>query len=219
MIAANIDYLLIVAAVKQPPFRHNLINRMLVAASVGNITPILVLTKTDLSNRQEIEELIAPYQGLDLEIIPFSINDELPNPRLKEILTGNISVLSGQSGVGKSSLLNKLFPFLSIKVSAISTKTDKGSHTTTYAIMHEIENNSFVIDTPGIREFGLWDVSQESLGAFFPEVKRFHNLCKHRNCSHIHEPQCAVKEAVANHQFHRVLYDGYVAIFESLRKR
>ncbi len=216
IIAANIDYLLVVASAKKPPFRVNLINRMLTAAAVGNINPVLILSKTDLVDTDYIEQLLEPYRKLNIEIIPFSIKDETANPRLLEILSGNVSVLAGQSGVGKSSLLNRLYPALSLKVGAVSAKTFKGSHTTTFAMMHQIAENSFVIDTPGIREFGLWHVSKKNLACFYPLISDFEHHCKHRDCRHIHEPRCSIKNAVKNGEIHETLYQGYISIYNSL---
>ncbi|MCP4750282.1 MAG: ribosome small subunit-dependent GTPase A [Proteobacteria bacterium] len=216
VIAANIDYLLIVAAAKNPPFRANLVNRMLVAATVGNITPVLVITKTDLVEGGSSERLVEPYRDLDLETVFFSIKATDHDPRLLEILTNSVSVLAGQSGVGKSSLLNTLFPALSIKVGAVSHKTRKGSHTTTYAMMHQISENSYVIDTPGIREFGLWKITQRNLGQYYPAISGFQYDCKHRDCKHVHEPKCAVKKAVETNDLDENLYQGYVSIYRSL---
>lgn len=218
VIAANIDYLLIVASAKHPLFRDNLVNRMLVAAAVGNITPVIIITKTDLVSQRELDQIIEPYLELDLEIIQTSIKHSQQNPQLIEILTNGISVVAGQSGVGKSSLLNHLFPSLNIKVGAISQKTLKGSHTTTYAIMHQISNNGFVIDTPGIREFGLWNITQDNINQYYPKISEYQFSCKHRDCRHIHEPVCAVKMAVKNKEIHPRLYQGYQSIFNSFNE-
>ncbi|MBU3917883.1 ribosome small subunit-dependent GTPase A, partial [bacterium] len=173
ILAANIDNLLIVTSAINPPFRINLVNRMLVAAAVGNITPYLVITKTDLVNNDTARQLVQAYKNLNLRVIFFSSKDKEYDPFLLELLTGHVSVLAGQSGVGKSSLLNKLFPSLSIKVGEISAKTLKGSHTTTYAIMHKIAETSYVIDTPGIREFGLWNITQENIGQYYPIIEDY----------------------------------------------
>lgn len=217
IIAANVDNLLIVSSTMQPPFRTNLVNRMLVAAKVGNIKPVLVVTKTDLATDRKVELLVEPYRELDLDIIPCSIKSEKNYARVVEVMKNAISVLSGQSGVGKSSLLNRVFPELSLKVGEISEKTLKGSHTTTYAEMFRIAENSFVIDTPGIREFGLWGVTPENLAHFYPGISEFSRGCKHRNCHHIHEPDCALKDAVEFGEYHEKLYQGYVSIYNSLK--
>lgn len=216
VIAANIDYMLIVAAAKNPPFRANLVIRMLVAAAVGQIEPILVISKTDLVNQSYLDSLSEPFRDLDFEIVPFTHTRHQKYRVLFEALRGNVSVLVGQSGVGKSTILNTLFPSLDLKVGQISSKTKKGSHTTTYAMMHQIEKDSYVIDTPGIREFGLWNISPQNLDEYFPGILAYRNQCRHRDCNHIHEPDCAVKDAVRRQAIHQILYNGYVSIFGSL---
>lgn len=216
IIAANVDNLLIVVAAQKPAFRPNLVNRLLVAAAAGNIRPVIVVTKSDLSSDEEIDRLVHPYRIAGVEIIKSSIKTPTPTDRLYKILKNQITVLSGQSGVGKSSLLNKLFPNLNIKVGAVSYKTSKGSHTTTYAQMHCIANQNYVIDTPGIREFGLWKVTQSNLCDFYPLLCDYTAGCKHRNCRHIHEPQCGVKDALESGEFNAQLYQGYLDIYRSL---
>jgi ribosome biogenesis GTPase / thiamine phosphate phosphatase len=216
VIAANIDNMIITSAIGKPAIRHNLICRMLTAAYVGNIKPIILVTKTDLISKDLLLEALKPYQDTDIEVICSSIIDECDLSNLKKHLLMSTSVLAGQSGVGKSSILNLLFPDLNLKVGAVNKKTAKGSHTTTYASMHEIAESSYVIDTPGIREFGLWDINRDNLCEYFPKIKDYISRCKHRNCRHITEPGCKVKEALKSSDIHPVLYNGYVAIMESL---
>ena len=189
---------------------------MLVAATVGYIKPILVITKTDLADKKYLETISEPYRNFDLEIIPFTNNKRNKYSLLRKALEGYVSVLVGQSGVGKSTILNTLYPSLDLKVGKISSKTKKGSHTTTYATMLRISENSYVIDTPGIREFGLWNISQHNLDEFYPGIMDHKNQCRHRDCNHIHEPDCAVKEAVKAKEIHQALYDGYASIFETV---
>ena len=215
VIAANIDNLIITSAINKPAIRHNLICRMLTAAFVGNIKPIILITKTDLASKTELQEALKPYQDIDIEVICSSIIDDCDISNLKNKLINNTSVLAGQSGVGKSSVLNLMFPDLNLKVGAVNKKTAKGIHTTTFASMHEISESSYVIDTPGIREFGLWGISRDNLCEYFPRIKNFVSCCKHRNCRHIAEPGCKVKEALQSSEIHPVLYAGYQAIMES----
>ncbi len=216
VIAANVNNLIITCAIKKPIIRHNLILRMLVAAYVGNINPILLITKTDLASKEKLKTDLEPYQDIGVELICSSVIDECDISVLKNYLLNNVTVLAGQSGVGKSSILNKMFPGLSLKVGAVNKKTAKGSHTTTYASMHEIADKSYVIDTPGIREFGLWGITKNNLCDYFPKIRDYHASCKHRNCRHMTEPGCSVKDAVHASLIHPVLYNGYVAIMDSL---
>lgn len=219
VIAANVDTMLIVASASSPSFRANLVNRLLVAARAGNITPVLLITKTDLVDDDAVDTLISPYRSLDLQIVRSSIHNDFPVQLLLEIFSGKICVLAGQSGVGKSSLLNRLFPDLNIKVGAVSAKTSKGSHTTSYAVMHRVGDGGFVIDTPGIREFGLWHIDTDSLREVYPLIDELGTHCKHRDCHHVREPQCAVKEAVKNGTLDESLYQGYLSIYQSLQDR
>jgi len=216
IIAANVDYLLIIASTQQPAFRSNLVNRLLVAAAVGNVKPVLVITKTDLVHPTKIAAITALYHNTDLPIITSGFLDTAPNDSLNSLLSNHICLLAGQSGAGKSSLLNRYFPWLKIRVGEVSLKTSKGAHTTSYARMYRIADQGFVIDTPGIREFGLWQVTSDNLADFFPRIREFYRQCRHRDCKHIHEPGCIIKEAVARGEINRELYAGYVAIYDSL---
>ena len=119
--------------------------------------------------------------------------------------------------MGKSSLLNRLFPGLNLKVGAVSSKTTKGSHTTTYAQMFQIRENGYVVDTPGIKSFGLWNVRPDNLNQHFPLINNFPHRCKHRDCHHVTEPGCSVKEASQKGELEKPVYDGYLALYESLK--
>jgi len=216
VIAANIDYLLMVVSIRHPSLRPNLINRMLVAAKAGNITPIIVITKTDLMASAKLEAILLPYRKMGIEILLSSTEVETDDQRLLEILSENVTVLSGQSGVGKSSLLNKHFPQLQIRVGAISERTMKGSHTTTYAEMHQITEKGYVVDTPGIRGFSLWKINRKNLHEFYPMIEDYHDHCRFRGCQHVTEPQCAVKLAVEEQEIPASVYEGYLSIYDSL---
>lgn len=217
VIAANIDCLIIVAAAMDPILKPNFIFRLITAASAGNITPYLIISKTDLSTPEKIEEIIRPFQNLDIEILFTSPEHSSDQEKIKDILSQNISVITGQSGVGKSSLLNRLFPGLDIKVGEVSQKTGKGAHTTTYAVMHEVTKGTFVIDTPGIREFSLWQVHRKNLNSHFPVIQDYIG-CKHRDCVHMSEPGCAVKQAAQTGELDPVIYESYRSIYEGLEE-
>ncbi len=216
VIAANVDTLLIIASCKHPPLRTNLINRMVVAAKSGSVTPVLLITKSDLVTDEELKLESEPFIKMGLNVLSSSIFEDSGNTDIRELLKGKISVLSGQSGVGKSSILNKLFPDLKLKVGAISEKTLKGAHTTTYTSMHEVMEDSYVIDTPGIRGFGLWNVNRENLNQYYPFIEDHYDKCHFRGCLHITEPRCSVKEAVEENKIPRNVYQGYLALCESL---
>lgn len=219
ILAANVDYLFIVAAAKSPPFRHNLVLRMIVAAYSGGITPIIVVSKSDLISTEELQKLIAPYQDMGIKILPFSIFEDKASTEFMELFLQGVSVLAGHSGVGKSSLVSHFYPHLKLKIGKIVEKSGKGAHTTTYAESHKIGDHAYIIDTPGIREFGLWKVTRQNLDNNFPGFENYLGQCHHRDCSHITEPGCLVKSAVENGNIHRLIYDGYCSIYESLPKK
>ena len=216
ILSANIDILLIIASYLSPPFRINLVLRMMVAAYSGNITPILVISKSDLASENELESLSQPFQSCGIEVIHHSKYSETYSSRLDQIFETQVCTLAGHSGVGKSSMLNQIVPGLDLKTGSLNRKTQKGSHTTTYSQMFKVSENGYVIDTPGIREFGLWEVTQKNLDQYFPKMNQMKFQCKHKNCSHIHEPKCSVKNEVETGTFPGSIYKGYVDIYDSL---
>jgi len=216
VIAANVDRLILVQAARDPKPRANFLFRMLIAASRGQVEPILLFTKSDLMDEGELDEFLAPFKALDLEI-HFTSNKGTGDEALfQKLLQGKISVLSGPSGVGKSSLLNRLYPGLNIKVGEVSDRTKKGSHTTTSAEMHQVAQSTYVIDTPGIREFGFWGLDAMNLHEFFPGLSIYQGQCHHRDCRHLTEPGCAAKQALEAGELHRAIYAAYQSILREL---
>ena len=186
VVAANIDLIVITAAVDSPPFRPGLVDRYLLAAARGGITPILCLTKTDLGDTKMADTFRIP-------VVRVSQPDGTGVDELRDMLAGSTAVLVGQSGVGKSSILNALAGEVRAKTGEISEATGKGQHTTTASRLYELENGAKIIDTPGIREFGLGTITEEEVRAAFPE---FLNAgCRFRDCRHAAEPDCPVREA------------------------
>lgn len=196
VLAANVDVLLVVAAAAQPPFRPGLVDRYLIAAQVGGVSPVLCINKMDLVAAPPEE--IALYHDLGIEVFLTSCETGGGLDALRARLAGATTVLSGHSGVGKSSLLNALDPELEILTQSVSQSTDKGRHTTSAARLYTLRDGIRIIDTPGIRALGLWDVSALELAYYFPEIAEHAAACKFRNCTHTHEPGCAVLAAVAS---------------------
>lgn len=214
VIAANIDLLIIVTAAMQPPFRPGLVDRYLIAAQVCNVEPILCINKMDLAEGEP--EALSIYRDLGLKIVLTSCVTGQGIDEFRRMLSEKISVLSGHSGVGKSSLLNALDPDLKVYTTDVSEATQRGRHATTAARLYALECDIRIIDTPGIRALGLWDVSPEELAFYFPELAEAVQGCKFRNCTHTHEPVCAVREAVAEGRIQEGRYQSYLRIRASL---
>jgi ribosome biogenesis GTPase / thiamine phosphate phosphatase len=213
--AANADQLIIVMSAKSPPFKPGLVDRYMIAAEVGGVKPLLCVNKMDLVN--EPPDAIAMYEGIGMPVVLTSCETGEGIGELRALLEGKLSVLSGHSGVGKSTLVNILAPDLDLFTQEISEQTNKGRHTTTSSRLYELPGDIRLIDTPGIRQLGLWGVSEEEISHFFPEIAEYGAQCKFRDCTHTHEPGCAVLEGIENGAITRPRYDSYLRIRESLR--
>ncbi len=214
VLAANVDQLVIVAALVHPRFRPGLVDRYLITAETGGVQPLLVLNKADLAEG-EVEEL-AIYLDLGVTVVRTSCVTGEGIETLRALLEGKTSVFSGHSGVGKTSLLNALDPELELHTLDLSRVTEKGRHATTLARLFMIAGGIRVIDTPGIRHLGLWDVTPAEVAYYFPELAAAAPDCKYRNCTHIHEPDCAVLRAVDEGRIPAPRYASYARIRASL---
>ncbi len=220
IIAANIDQILIVSS-PLPELNEGLLDRYLVAAALTGINPVIVLNKTDLLEQKQLanyQKRLAVYQQLDYQIIYTSAHEDVAFNHLNQCLHGRTSILVGQSGVGKSSLLNRLLPDVNARIGDVSSATGKGRHTTTTARLYHLPDSASLIDSPGIREFGLWNVNPEQLAQGFPEFIMRENQCRFRNCRHRNEPGCAILEAVEKEEISRERYASYLRILASLEE-
>lgn len=215
ILAANIDTMVIVAAAAKPRFKPGLVDRYLVAASRGGVSPVMVLNKMDLVDAEPPQ--IAMYRDLGLPVISTSCVTGDGIADLREALRGKLSVLTGHSGVGKSSLLNGLDPSLEILTQEVSSSSEKGRHTTSASRLYVLHDDIRIIDTPGIRNLGLWDVSPQELAFYFPEMEELAAQCKFRDCSHTHEPECVVLAAIEDGHISKLRYDSYLRIRQSLK--
>lgn len=213
VLAANVDQVLIVSALAEPGLKLGLVDRYLVSAEIGGVRPIVVLNKADLVDMAGFQWVVGLYAQLGYETVVTSAADRRGIDRLRELVSRGVTAVSGQSGVGKSSLLNTMQPGLNLKVREVSDWTFKGKHTTTTAELIELEHGGFVVDTPGLRQFELWGVVPGELEAYFIEFRPFIPHCRFPDCSHTHEHACAVKDAVYWGQIHPGRYDSYRKLY------
>lgn len=217
-IAANIDQIFIVSSVV-PAFNPDIIDRYLVAIELTGIKPIIVLNKTDLLdayNQAEIDSRLAILETIGYEIIHASSVDEAGIAAIKDKLSGKTSIFVGQSGVGKSTLVNSLMPELNVLTNEVSEGSGLGQHTTTVARLYHFPSGGSLIDSPGIREFGLWHLSPEQVDAGFREFQDYFGYCKFRDCKHQNDPGCALKAAVSEGKINELRFQSYQKILASL---
>lgn len=214
VLVANVDQVVIVMSLVEPEVKPHLIDRYLASAEQGGLKPILCLNKADIADPVEVQPLLGFYSQLGVPTILTSAATGLGLPRLKRLLKDRQSVFSGQSGVGKSSLLNAVQPGLDLGVRAVSENNQKGRHTTTTAQLLKLDFGGWVVDTPGIRQFQLWDIIPEEVEGFFAEFRPFVPLCGFPDCTHTHEERCAVQEAVGKRLISEQRYWSYLGLFQ-----
>jgi ribosome biogenesis GTPase len=213
VLVANVDQLIIVMSLVEPALKPYLIDRYLATAQQGGLSPILCLNKSDLVEHANLQSLIGAYSQLGIPTLLTSAKSGQGVQQLRELLKDRATVFSGQSGVGKSSLLNAIQPGLALKVSTVSEQTQKGRHTTTTAELIRLDFGGWVVDTPGVRQLQLWDVIPEEVEGFLPEFRPFVALCAFPDCTHTHEAKCAVKKAVDRRQISARRYHSYMGMF------
>jgi len=215
MIATNIDRAFLVISLFQPRTPFGFIDRFLVTAEAYFIPATIIFNKVDIYDEESFALLDMAkkmYEAIGYECRVVSALRGDGVDELRDSLAGQIALFSGNSGVGKSALINTIDSNLQIKTAEVSGYHQKGRHTTTFAEMHRLANGGSIIDTPGIKEFGMVDFSKEEVALFFPEMKALLHKCKFTNCTHVHEPECAVKTAVAEHHIHPQRYKSYLNI-------
>ncbi len=219
IIAANIDQACVVASVAVPSTSTGFIDRFLITAEAYRIPAAIIFNKVDLIEDNENawnyqNELAGIYQSIGYPVYFTSIKKPESIEPIRQLIKNKITLLSGHSGVGKSSLINVLQPHLNLKVGKVSYKHLKGKHTTTYAELLPLDFGSFIIDTPGIKEFGLVNMDKYEISHYFPEIRRYLGQCKFNNCLHLNEPDCKVLEALDNGQIAYSRYKSYLSIIE-----
>jgi ribosome biogenesis GTPase len=216
IIAANLDMALLVVTLASPRTSLGFIDRFLVTAEAYGITACLIFNKLDLFSDEGLEilsEYQAVYENIGYRCYSVSALEGTHIDTVQELLKDKVTLFSGHSGVGKSSLINRLLPDLDLRTHMISDWSDKGMHTTTFAEMFELPQGGYIIDTPGIRELGVIDIEKQELGHFFPEMRELMNQCRFNNCRHINEPGCAVLAAIEEGDIALSRYDSYLSIY------
>ncbi|MBN2857650.1 MAG: ribosome small subunit-dependent GTPase A [Candidatus Delongbacteria bacterium] len=216
VIAANIDHLFLITSVYSPRLNTGFLDRILAYSNMQQIDTVIVVNKTDYGITDEEYEYIEGYRCIGYEVLETSVKEGKGIEAVKQLTEGSISAFVGNSGVGKSSLLNSIDPDIGQKVNSTSAYSLKGKHTTKQARLFGLFNGGYILDTPGIREFGMWNMDFEELKNFFPEIYRLSSKCRYRNCLHTDEPGCAVIEAAENGDIPLFRYENYLKIFETL---
>jgi len=217
IIAANMDQAVVIASLKNPRTSTGFIDRFLVTAEAYHIPSIIVFNKIDLlEDENDLNKTILVYEKIGYKCLKTSVKDSINLDEFKNILSGKVSLLSGHSGVGKSALINTLDPDLELKTGEISDYHAKGMHTTTFAEMFKLNDNTSIIDSPGIKELGLVGFEKYELGHRFPEIRELQNECKYNNCLHLNEPGCAVKRAYEEGEISGFRYINYLNMLDSI---
>jgi ribosome biogenesis GTPase len=222
IVAANLDQSMLVATLREPKTSQGFIDRFLVASEMYHVPALIVFNKADLYKQKDLEKYEQwkeMYEGAGYTVRLISAVNNQGVDELLELLAGKVTLISGHSGVGKSSLLNAIFPAIKLKTQDISGWSGKGQHTTTFAEMYDLPQGGKIIDTPGMREFGLVDIEKQEISHYFPEMRARLAGCQFNNCLHFNEPGCAIKEAVAEGQISEDRYVSYVNIMDSIEEK
>lgn len=222
IVASNLDQSFLFATIKDPKTSQGFIDRFLVSSESYHLPAVIVFNKADVYHKKELEkfeELKNTYERIGYQVLLTSIVNNEGIDKIKDLLENKITLLSGHSGVGKSSLINAIFPELNLRTKEVSDWSGKGMHTTTFAEMFDLPSGGKVIDTPGLREFGLVDIEKQELSHYFPEMRIRLNDCQFNNCMHINEPGCAIKDAVNKGEIHADRYVSYLTILDTMEDK
>ncbi|MEE3235191.1 MAG: ribosome small subunit-dependent GTPase A [Candidatus Latescibacterota bacterium] len=216
IILANVDQLLVVVSIRQPQFRPGFVDRAIVSAHCGKLNPRIIINKTDLIDPESLENETRIYRDLNYPVHYTSVKNKTGIDQIIDELKGLVTAVVGQSGVGKSSLLNCIDPKLNLKTAEIMAQHDRGRHTTTAVQLYRLDNGSYLADTPGVKHLQLSGIERNELAFYFSEMSPLAEKCKFRNCSHLNEPECAIIMGLKNGSISESRYSSYVGIMEDL---
>ena len=222
IVASNLDQSLLFATLKDPKTSQGFIDRFLITSEAYHVPSVIVFNKSDLYKQKEEDKFALVkdiYETIGYKVLSMSLTTGDGVAAVKDLLKNKVTLLSGHSGVGKSTFINAVFPELKLKTQDVSGWSGKGLHTTTFAEMFDLPGGGKIIDTPGIRELGLVDISKKELSHYFPEMRALINDCQFNNCMHLNEPACAVKAAVEEGTVHMDRYISYCNILETINEK
>lgn len=215
---ANVDQALIIFAIVKPNPNFNLLDRFLIRMERQNLPTIICFNKQDIATPEEKEALQKAYETCGYQVLFISALEEEGLEQVRHILAGKTTAVAGPSGVGKSSLINRLAPKANMETGAISEKIERGKHTTRHSEIIALGENTYIVDTPGFTSLDISEITKEELGSYYPEFVQYEPYCKFSGCAHISEPSCGVKEAVADGKISQVRYDNYKVLYQELKE-
>ena len=221
IIASNVDQILLLATIAKPRTTTIFIDRILLAAEAYQIPVIIIFNKKDIYNNEEtsiLKDYLDIYQSIGYRVMVISAFDKSDLEEIRKPISDKISLITGHSGVGKSTLMNQLNPLLVLKTGDLSKYHERGTHNTTFAEMHKIVDNTYIIDTPGIKDFGVVEFERDNISMYFPDIRKYAGQCKFNNCKHIDEPGCMVLEAINEYKIRISRYESYLNILLSIEK-
>lgn len=216
---ANIDQALVVFSVLKPAPHFNLLDRFLVMMESKGLPVVLCFNKADIADEPQVDMLRAVYEGCGYPLLFVSARDGQDIGRVKHLLKGKTTAVAGPSGVGKSTLINALNPEAQMETGAISQKIERGRHTTRHSELFPVDEDSYIMDTPGFSSLYVNDFEKEELKYYFPEFAEYEGACRFHGCDHVHEPGCLVKQAVEEGKIHHIRYEDYTEMYEELKSR
>jgi len=214
----NVDTFIVVFAPAHPKPNYMLIDKFLIMAEMNGIEPILCLNKCDLASEEDVEEIRRIYDGI-YPILTISCKTGQGLDQLQQLVTGRKAALAGPSGVGKSTILNHLHPEANMETGAVSQKTRRGKHTTRHVEIFQLAGGGMIYDTPGFTSFEILEAEEDNLAGFYPEMDQLKGQCRYDDCRHLHEPECAVRQAVSDGRIHKKRYESYLANLEEIKNR